>query len=209
VDDRGRPVEQAGNLPDPSVIDHLISAALAALSAGSKVAHVLGASDRGAVQAYRGAVYDLVLAPAGQHSLVIALRTGRSALRLALAFEEALAVQTDLLVALGGMGVEALLQPMPGNPPSAELLEKLGVTKSLQDEEIMAELEETPIGQDPNLDRFEALMLEKSTGQLQMEDADSFWETASGAEAGEINTPGVLSYEQAQKLGLLKPNERE
>jgi hypothetical protein len=209
LDDRGHSVAQAGDLPDQALMGHLVPAALASLNAGSKVAHVLGTAYTSSVQAFRGTNYDIVLAPAGRHSLVIALKTGRSALRLAVAFEEALGAQAELLARLDAIGVEVLAQPVPEDVFSEGMLEKVGVARDLQDEAIVADLAGTPLGADPNLEKFEALVTEKSTGQLQMEDLDSFWETAAGNESQEVNTPGVLSYDQAQKLGLLKSGDGE
>ncbi len=65
---------------------------------------------------------------------------------------------------------------------------------------------ETPLGQDPGLVKFEELFKRKKTGELRLQDPDSFWDSAS-SERKEISQPDVLTYEQAQKLGLVPPEE--
>jgi CheY-like chemotaxis protein len=105
LDDRGRSVAQAGDLPGVSLQEQLIPPIMASLSAGSRVSYLLGQTDIHAVQAYRGVDLDLVLSPVGQFTLLIALKSGRSVLRLALAFEEAMNAQSEIMAALEGMGL--------------------------------------------------------------------------------------------------------
>ncbi|MBE0695460.1 MAG: hypothetical protein IH586_00905, partial [Anaerolineaceae bacterium] len=194
-----------GDLPDAAFQEQLISAALASVNGGTAVTYLLGTASSRAVQAFRGIDYDLVLAPVGGGVLMIALPTGRSALRLAIAFEEALSVQDEL----------AILQNRPeggvfsDNDEAIPRLEMLGVTKSLGDEEIDADLEETLLNMDPDLEKLDALVAGKMNGETSIEDPDTFWEAAAGREGKELNPPGFLTYEQAQKLGLLKPDEEE
>ena len=42
---------------------------------------------------------------------------------------------------------------------------------------------------------------------LLSEDLDRFWEAAAGKESRGLAQPGSLSYEQAQELGLIRPDE--
>jgi CheY-like chemotaxis protein len=200
----GHPVAQAGDLPDLLRQEPLIPAVLAALSTGAKVSHLLGSASTGSVQAYRGKEFDLVLVPVGHHTLVIPLNTGRSALRFPLAIEEALQAQQDLAIALEVIGVEE--QPKIEVISLQEMQARKAVTRNFAEDEILADLQNSLLGQDPNLDKFESLVTERQTGQIQITDPDQFWESASGGEGGGPGSPDVLSYEQAQKLGLFKDN---
>ncbi len=192
LDERGRPVEQAGDLPDVQVESLLVPPMMASLSAGAKISYVLGQMTTQLVQAYRGKMYDLVVTPIGQYVLLIALPvpgTGHSALRLALAFEEALNAQSEFSAALEAMGLRVQTAVEMGGP-----------------EMHVAEIPEIPLGQDPGLEKFEEMFKRKKTGELRLQDPDSFWDSAS-SEMKEVSQPGDLTYEQAQKLGLLPPEE--
>jgi hypothetical protein len=81
--------------------------------------------------------------------------------------------------------------------------------ESEEAEEVMPlEILETPLGQDPGLEKFEELFTRKKTGQLRLVDPDAFWDAAS-TEGQEVTQSGVLSFEQAQKLGLLPPDDKK
>ena len=205
LDDRGHPVAQAGDLPDLALESQLVPPMMATLSAGAKISYLLGQSSSQMVQAYRGTSVDLVIAPVGQYALLMALKSGRSALRLALTFEEALQAQAELSTVLESMGLHVQSVAEVGAPEV--LLAGLGGGEAATEAEIPSEILETPLGQDPGLEKFEALFAEKKTNQLGLQDADSFWDMASNEEKPDVSTSGVLSFEQAQKLGLLPPEE--
>jgi hypothetical protein len=174
----------------------LVPSLMASLSAGAKISYVLGQTTTQLVQAYRGKAFDLVVAPVGPYVLLVTLPVpgaSHSALRLALAFEEALNAQSELLAALEAMGLHVQTAVEMGGPDMPV---------------VETQAPETSLGQDPGLERFEELLKRKKTGQLRLQDPDSFWDAAS-SESKEVSQPGVLTYEQAQKLGLLPPEDGE
>jgi hypothetical protein len=61
------------------------------------------------------------------------------------------------------------------------------------------------LNQDPSLEKFEELFAVDKSEPMSLPDPDSFWEMAAG-ESTDVSSPGVLSFEQARKLGLL-PDE--
>lgn len=203
LDERGHLVAQAGELPEPSLEGQLASPLMAALSAGGKISYLLGQTPL-SVQAYRGAGLDLVAAPVGQYALVVALRPGRSSTRLALAFEETLEAQVELGTVLEAMGLRVATLTETGAPEA--LLPEAGAPG---EDAIPAEILDTPLGQDPALEKFEELFSRKQTGQLSLQDPDDFWEQVSGGERGQVTQPGVLSFDQAQKLGLVPEEKQE
>jgi CheY-like chemotaxis protein len=200
LDERGRPVAQAGDLPGIPLEDSLTSPVMAALSAGAKIAYLLAPQRSHSVQAYRGTDLDLVLAPVGQYALIVALKSGRSALRLALAFEEALNAQAELVSALESLGMH--MQTAVEAVPPQEMLAQMGAPGQPAEPPSPPEILDTPLAQDQDLERFQELFAKKTTGQLKLEDPDMFWEAAAPGDSGEVTAPGVLSFEQAQKLGL-------
>ena len=206
LDERGRPVAQAGDLPELALEGQLVPPMMASLSAGAKISYLLGQASSQSVQAYRGTAYELVFAPVGQYVLLFVLRASRSALRMALAFEEALSAQTELAGALESMGLHIQSAVEAGAPEV--MLAEMGVTGS-PEEEIPAEILETPLGQDPGLEKFEELFSGIKSGDLQPQDLDAFWDTAHSGDQNEMTQPGVLSFDQAQKLGLLPPDATE
>lgn len=209
LDENGHPVAQAGDIPDPTLQSQLIPPILSALSAGAKVSYVLGQADtqaaQASVQAYQGPQMDLVSAPVGQYVLLIALRTGRSALRLALAFEEVLAAEAEISACLEGMGLH-MRTTFEASAPERFLAE-MNQTTAREGETIPPEVLESPLGQDLGLEKFEELFSRKKTGQLRMEDPDAFWNVEAKEENPDNSPPGMLTFEQAQKLGLLPEDE--
>lgn len=206
LDERGHPVVQSGDLPDLSLEGQIASPMVASISAGAKIAYHLGQTATQFVQAYRGVTIDLVIAPVGQYALLLALPTGRSTLRLALAVEEALNAQAEMSAALETMGIHVQQLVEVGTPDM--LLAELTAGEEKDEEAIPPEILETPLGQDLGLEKFEELFTRKKTGQLRLQDPDDFWDSASSG-SQDVAQSGVLSFEQAQKLGLVPPEATE
>lgn len=203
LDGNGHTVEEAGDLPDQEFKEQLIPAVMASISSGSRVVSLFGEGYRGAVQAFHGNETNLVIAPAGEYVLMIVLNSGRSALRLALAFEEALAAQSDLIQSLNALGLRTAVGAVVAEPEKPVP----GITRALREEELQGELgQAVGVRQEPGLDKLEDLMV-RMTGHLQMRDAEAFWESAANSESKDPDSPGMLSYDQAKKLGLVKPDE--
>ena len=207
VDDRGHPVAQAGDLPDGGLMEQWMPPVMAALSAGARLSYLLGEFTGQAVHSYRGKDYDLVYSPVGQYALLVVLKPGKSAVRMALAFEDALAAHSDLTKALEEMGLLVRSVSELGAPERAVDAEEAASAPAVKEkDDLLAKLLEGPMMPEPGLDKFEQLLAGESPRAAL--DLDSFWDTATAKEETDINTPGVLSYEQAQKLGLL-PRQNE
>jgi len=209
LDDRGHTMAQAGDLPGSGLMEQWAPSIMASLSAGARLSYLLGESSIHSVQAYRGKEYDLVYAPVGQYALLVVLIPGKSSLRLALAFEEALNAEKSLMNVLEEMGLHIQSTTEIGVPEkviTAEMMPAAEMPAADEKDALLEQLFEGAAVHEAGLDKFEEL-LSSQTSKLD-QDADAFWETAGGKEELDLNTPGVLSYEQAQKLGLL-PDQRE
>ncbi|HEX9019608.1 MAG TPA: response regulator [Anaerolineaceae bacterium] len=204
LDDLGRPVAQAGDLPDLIQGGQIIPPLMASLSATARLSYLLGQTSIQSVHAFRGAGVDLVAAPAGQYTLLLALRAGRSTTRLALVFEEAVAAQAELAGVLESMGLHVQTAAEVGAPET--LLAEASEEDQAQEEAVPPEILETPLGQDQSLQKFEEVFTRKKTGELRLQDPDAFWDDVTSGEHADLSQSGVLSLDQAQKLGLM-PDE--
>lgn len=206
LDESGHVVARAGELPDFSIDDQILAPLMTAISSGAKVSYLLGQPAAQTVQAFRGANFDIVAAPVGQYTLLVGLRSTRSSIRMALAFEEAFTAQVELTAALDAMGLH--IQSGAELNAQSLLMELASEPQADAETALAAEALDTPLAQDPELDKFEELFLRNQSGQIQLEDPDAFWEEAEKGKHVEGDQPGVLSFDQAQKLGLL-PEEKD
>ena len=200
IDDRGRVMAQAGDLPTASFESDWSPALMAAVSAGANVARLVSEGSAEGVLALRGKQYDLVLAPVGTFALLLALPTGKKALRLPIAIEEALEAQKELQAVLAEMGLKT--QPVTEPAPTRSGTRPL---KPFPAPAPQAEPEPEPEVEPAALDELAALF-EKPVGAPQVVDLDSFWDTAASKGTSAPLNPDVLSYEQAVKLGLAPGN---
>jgi len=194
LDDRGRIMVQAGDLPEKALDGEWSGPLLASVSASAKLSRLMGADMPSTVLAARGKSYDLVLAPIGDYALAILLKLSRSSLRLAISFEEALVVQPQLVVLLEQMGV----------------LLKAAEMTSMAPESALVKAEET-VENETDLEAFEALFNKPGGGSKpkthKRDDADAFWSSLMETK-GKAGSEGEgLSYEQATSLGLAPETE--
>jgi CheY-like chemotaxis protein len=205
LDERGRIVAQAGDVPALPLEEKWVGPVMAALNSGAKVARLVGESPVHHVMAFPGKDFNLVLAPAGDYALLVLLQPGRSMLRMALAVEEALDAQQalgDTLAAIrrqAAAPVETFPQPEVVLPPTSPL--------APTERPALAVLPD-PVLQDQSLMDFEVL-LNQSADQLKDKDIDEFWDrlSAKGLPGTAVN-PDVLSYDQARKLGLTPKEDK-
>jgi len=193
LDERGRVAAQAGDFPFEDLETTWSPPLLAALGSAADVKRLFIQGGVQNVQAYRGKNFDLVLAPVGNHALLIATPAGGSSLRLALAVEEAMKAQQDLLAVLEGMGLHA----EPG----------LGAAEKRPDAMMLPEVEE-PAEPEVDLEAF-SKALEKTTDEIQHQDANVYWDSLAGMTKAETGNPDVLSYDQAVQLGLAPEEKKE
>ena len=125
ADERGRVVAQTGERTDFEFEKQWAPAVLAALSAAQKASRLVTSGIPQGALVLRGNELQLILAPVGDYAFVIVLGPDARMLRSALALEEALTAQAQLVRILDGMGVDfravtAISAPPPEvNPPPA------------------------------------------------------------------------------------------
>jgi CheY-like chemotaxis protein len=193
LDERGRTVAQAGEWPQNGLEERLAPQVMAALSAMEKVAGVLGPGLLPATHALRGPNFDLAFAPVGRFALLLFLRSTASALRPALAYEQLLNAQSQIGAILEGMGL--VLRPGTG------IINLLVPEQTETGESGTVSGDEALVEDTARLRTLEALLGESASASHV--DADAFWDQAEVKDKPTVPTTGALSYEQAQKLGLV------
>jgi DNA-binding NarL/FixJ family response regulator len=201
LDERGRIVVQAGDVPDLPYEGQWINPVMSALSAGQKVARLAGEGVTPHAMAFPGKNYHLVLAPAGDYALLALLPHGRSVLRMAVAVEEMLEIQQRL-----GEILAEMKPKHKSSEPALPLEVVLPRTAPLTLPEQIPVPE--PVVPEPRLQEFEALFQhaqETTPGQ----DVDAFWDALSAAgQPGVTGNSDVLTYEQARQLGLTPQDDK-
>jgi CheY-like chemotaxis protein len=198
LDDTGRVTAQAGDWPSSELAATLVPDLMAGMSAAHKVSRQIGAPIPDAVQALRGKDYDLLAAPVGRYALLIFLKRGPGALRMALAFEEALLAQKQFARFLSELGLNiSPILSQPERPP-----EQSGVGEAVRAAQQPSvadnELAEPPAAA---LQALEEMLASPPAGPS-TQDAEAFWDKAEGDETPVPANADVLTYEQAMKLGL-------
>jgi DNA-binding response OmpR family regulator len=185
LDEQGKIVELTGDIPMDHFEEKWVPSMLAVMRAGGAVSHLLGKDMPENILAFSGTTYDLMLlAPVGNYSLVSILKSGRTAIRPAVAFETTSVVQPELVEILKEMGFDLKKQE-----PAAEAVQKPEAAEAIQNEEDL----ETLLAQ-PAVD-------------LEQQDVDAFWDEVPEVK---IKTDQkTLSYEEAKKRGLAPKQDQK
>ena len=194
LDDTGRVTAQAGDWPSPDLSEQIVPDLMAGLSAAHRVSRQVGAPLPEAVFCLRGREFDLLCAPVGRYALLLFIKSGPGALRLALAFEEVLLAQKQIARILSEMGLN--VNPIPSEKPILAVPEEAISTPSALAEESAPE---------PAPAELKALedILGAPAKTESAQSAEDFWDNLGEGEAPAPSGPDVLTYEQARKLGLL------
>ncbi len=189
LDERGRVLARAGDLPDASVETALFPALMAAFSAGERVAHLLRVRPPRDFMYFSGQKYDLFLAHVGEsYALLTAINpiaAGDSIERFVRIVYESV---NELMAILASIGV----------PLQTE--EEAAYPESDADAEAAPEVDED----DPLI---ESLFQRDETEDLEKQEVDAFWQTASLDVEDDVVNADALSYEQARQLGLTPKDE--
>ncbi|MBN1667690.1 MAG: response regulator [Anaerolineales bacterium] len=191
LDDRGRPLARAGDLPDASAEGNLFPALMSAFSAAERIAHFLGKNPPNDLAYYPGTKYDLFLAHVGNaYALLVILNPLHLQADISTLLEKIYRGLGDLLKILTQMGVSMVAEspetPYQGKPEE--------------------ELAEFDAGLEPEL---EALFNTAPARVLGEADVDAFWDKLADDDASNgITSADALTYEQARQLGLA-PEEDE
>ena len=178
--ENGHIIAQAGDLAKIDVEIDWAPTLFAALSSAEKVARLVKGQEASHVHGYLGKEFDLAMSSFGSLALLVILPKGQSGLRMALTFEEILTVEKDLGKIFGKIGVTV---------PKVEQ-----APEPVFEPELILEAE-------PGLEDLEK-MITKSNAEIKSNEADDFWDSAQDTNRPPISSPDMITYEQAEKLGL-------
>jgi DNA-binding response OmpR family regulator len=199
LDERGRVGAQAGEPVDSDFESEWSADLLITLSTAAKVSRHLHQTPPQNVLAFWGKKFNLIVAPVERYALVFIMETGRSKLRLALAFEEAVYAQQDLEKIMQGLNMKDEPLEVSHSRKEAQL-----------DQETPArapEVEDVPAEKEGDLENL-AKLIQQSAQNLEVKDVEAFWDSQSTPNAALPEDAGIITYDQARKLGLV-PSENE
>jgi len=192
LDERGRVVAQAGELPnEEEAIEALYTPLMSGFSAGMKVSHYLGGSRPESLSYFGGTKFAIFFAPvSGSHALLVAVNAVQMDEQISRNVQSVYGALYDLQNILEYMGVSVRSEE--------PLTEEAGSLEARDEEDVEEDLEHAPI--------LDAIFENASVDETQ--DLDAFWDALADDASEEVSNADVLTYEQALQLGLA-PDEDE
>lgn len=186
LDERGRALAQAGDLPDASIKTALFPALMSAFSASDKIAILLQNAPPEDLMYFSGLKYDIFLAHVGEsYALLVASNPIDSSDEVHRSVELVHAGLQDLFLILKKMGIPLTSDDQPVHVDEDILEESIEVAPEL-----------------------EALFSKNKSEDINKQEVDAFWDTASlPLMDQEITNADALTYEQARQLGLTPEKE--
>jgi len=192
INDRGRVLARAGDLYDSSMEVSLLAALMGIYSAAFKVSRIIRQEHLDNYHVFRGGDHDLILIPVdSSHALLLAGKGLANNDRILQTVEGMLFVRGDVANVLRSLGVT----PSEDAAEPAILADEAGeamVTPTMF-------MNETP-EPEPEVD-VDALFAAAGT-QKAVQDLDAFWDDAVERTGNIPINPDVITFDDAQKLGL-------
>jgi two-component system, response regulator, stage 0 sporulation protein F len=184
LSDRGRILERAGDLYDSSMEVSLLSAIMAIFSAGQKVSRFIHQDNPGHYHVFSGGDHDLVLMPVD--ALYCLLVAGKN-----IAGREAILAVVDAMSSVRGAMEKSLrLMGMPTVRAETGAAETAHASVPV------------PASPESATREFDDLFLRGKNKKIKTSEADAFWDEAAEKHGNPPLRPDMLSYEQAEQLGL-------
>ena len=215
---------QVGLFPDPAFTRKWVGPLVKAVQTGKVVLEIMDVPGGRQEMVFHGAMFDLVLTSIGDYPLILALRKGYSAVRLAFVFEEIQTAHREMLGYLGSHP-ESTLPPIinPGklteekkalefqepslpstpaalNQPSEPEKKASGADKG------NITTSTPPVEKQP-LVPLDALFQQRA--RIKPGDADTFWDEISKNVRHLGSIPDTITFEQARKMGLFHDLEED
>jgi len=180
LNERGLVMARAGDFHDRSMEVSLVAALAAIFNAGLKVARYNRQENLHQYFASFGGDQDLLLVPVdAAHSLLLAGQGLSAGERILESLEALRALRDEIARSLRSLGVTSEFKEAPLSSPSPSSKKEAS----------------------PPAAEIEALLKEASK-KIKPEEVDAFWDRAAQQQAHKTTNPGVISYEEARKMGL-------
>ncbi len=201
LNENGKIAAQTGESGIENFEEKWLPLLLPLLSAGEKFSKISPIEAAQSMMTFRFDDQDVILLLLSDYALVIVASNGRGALRLPLVLDSLSRYQTDLMAILGKMGAIAAREPVF---PQEEDLSNDSAEKIT---EAVDEVEDDTDEGEEDLDSLLNLFDDEKPSH-EIDDVDEFWEKANDQVEFDLSNPDVISYEQAEKLGLT-PDDAE
>jgi CheY-like chemotaxis protein len=180
LNDTGRILARAGDLPDKENDVALVSSLLSIYNAGQEVSQLLGQKTTSNWSVFDGGKYDLVFAPVGlTHAM--------------------------LVIGEGIAGEDKVLNTIDVFSFARRNIEQ-GITETTQDHSAIQEPPTTPVERvEQTMEEMEPLFKDAKE-KLKPTEVNEYWNKAADTQKAPSN-PDMLSYEQAKQLGLIPEDE--
>jgi len=182
LNDRGRILARAGDLPDTSFEISLTASLMAIYNAGRKVLSLIGQKDPSDWHVFAGREYDLVFAPVGFKYAILAagddLVTERKVL------------ETVAIISTSRQVLEKALAAMGVDPNGKAVGEEQGPVQP------------NKVEPESNGDRDLEPLLKHTKKKLKKDEVDAFWDQAVDGQRNVPPKPNVITSDQARQLGL-------
>jgi DNA-binding NarL/FixJ family response regulator len=180
LNDRGRILARAGDLPDRENEVALVASLVSIYSAGQNVSLQLGQKTSSNWSVFNGGTYDLVFAPVGlMHAM--------------------------LVIGEGIAGMERVLNSIEVFSEARKNIER-GI---LEMNQMISAVEEPPTTPLPvieqTMEEMEPLFMDDQP-KLKPAEVNDYWDEAASNQKA-VSNPDMLSYEQAKQLGLTPEDE--
>jgi CheY-like chemotaxis protein len=193
INDRGRVLARAGDLYDSSMEVSLLAALMGIYSAAFKVSRIIRQEHLDNYHVFRGGDHDLILIPVdSSHALLLAGKGLANNDRILQTVEGMLFVRGDVENILRSLGVV----PAEGVAEPVVVEEEPEPVSFVQVQEVEPE---------PEVD-VDALFATANQKKTAVQDLDAFWDDAVEKAGNLPITPDVITFADAQKLGL-RPGE--
>jgi hypothetical protein len=180
LNDRGRILARAGDLPDRENEVALVASLVSIYSAGQNVSLQLGQKTSSNWSVFNGGTYDLVFAPVGlTHAM--------------------------LVIGEGIAGMERVLNSIEVFSEARKNIER-GI---LEMNQVISAVEEPPTTPLPvieqTMEEMEPLFMDDQP-KLKPAEVNDYWDEAASNQKA-VSNPDMLTYEQAKQLGLTPEDE--
>lgn len=193
ISDRARVLARAGDLYDSSMEVSLLSALMAIYAAGLKVTRFIRQDKPENFHVFRGGDHDLILIPVDvSHALLLAGKGLANNDRLMRTVEGMLFVRGDVENVLRSLGVAPESVVTESATPEQEAGEALPALS----------MEEESREPEPEVDVDALFASASSSNNAQVHDLDAFWDDAVEKVGNIPINRDVITFEEAQKLGL-------
>jgi len=184
INERGRILARAGDLPDSDTEASLLPSLMAIFSAGQKISNLLAQKEPSSWHVFNGGNFDIVFTPVG-------LKHGLFLLGKRLASESKI-IEVVSEFSQTRQAVGQILVELSAPPPVSLKHRPAG--------------KEKPAAPEPEPEVVEPIFKD-SKKKIKPDEMEAFWSDAAEKQKSVPITPDVITYEQARKLGLTPEDE--